>query len=117
MRERREYMRLCKEYQLQYGPVSALVRHECLRSGAAKNIGSGGLLFAADESLPLGAQLYLRISIPGWKQELGHAKKTDQIGSSLELKTIAEVLRVDYDVSTRRFVIGARFLGQVQSTE
>jgi len=116
MHERRECIRLAKDYLLQYGPVSALLHHEDLRAGAAHNLGSGGLLFSADESLPVGAQLYLSISIAGWSRELGHVQKTDRAGQALELRTIAEVLRVDYDVSAQRFVIGARFLGQVKTT-
>lgn len=115
MRERREFGRLDKEYQLQYGPFSAVVHQGDLREGAARNLGSGGLLFTADESLPVGAQLYLNISIPGWSQEQDHVKKIDHAESALELKTIAEVLRVDYDVSANCFLIGARFLGQVKT--
>ncbi|MEI6126780.1 MAG: hypothetical protein WCQ99_09550 [Pseudomonadota bacterium] len=115
MDERRKNIRLEKEYHLEYGPFSALINQDALKSSSLVNLSSGGVMFCADESFPVGAQLFLKIHIAGWAHENGAPAKVEDTGSELVLRTIAEVLRVDFDAAIKCYFIGAKFLGEVHS--
>ena len=115
MQEKRHHKRLEKEYRVEYGPFSALINQDQLTQTTLRNLGSGGVLFCADEDLPVGTQLLVRIHIAGWRQKAGEAEKTVDQKDELLLKAIAEVLHVTFDESSSRFLVGAQFLGQVQS--
>lgn len=116
MNERRKYNRLEKEYRVEYGQFSALVSQDCLKTSVLKNLGSGGVLFRAEEQLPVGTQLLLRIYISGWSQANGRIEKALNEESEMLLKAIAEVVRVDFDLNNKKcYLIGAKFLGQVNN--
>lgn len=115
MDDRRKKIRLTKQYRLEYGLFSALVNKDTLKSSSLVNLSGSGVLFGADVSFPVGAQLFLKIYIDGWVHEDGEAEKVEGSGSELLLKTIAEVLRVDFDAAVKSYFIGAKFLGEVRS--
>ena len=115
MNERRKYNRLEKEYRVEYGTFSTMVSQDCLKTSALKNLGSGGVLFCAEEQFPVGTQLFLKIYISGWSQDNGKIEKVSNEESELLLKAIAEVVRADFDLNNERYLIGAKFLGQVNN--
>ena len=115
MSDRRKYNRLEKEYSVEYGPFSALVSQDCLKKSSLKNLGSGGVLFSAEEQFPVGTQLFLKIYISGWSQDNGGIEKAANEESKLLLKAIAEVIRADFDSNNECYLIGAKFLGQVKN--
>lgn len=114
MQERRNHTRIDKECRIEYGPFSAMLRPGALRSGALRNIGSGGVLFTADAACAIGEQLFLKIYIPGWQECDGRCHQVTGSGSELLLETVAEVLRVDD--TGQGYLTGVRFLGSVQQS-
>ena len=113
MNERRQHMRLAKGYRLEYGPFSSLVNHQGLKGSTIHDISGGGVSFCAQERIPVGSQLFLKIYITGWRGEEGEAMAVSNEDSELLLMTVAEVLRTDYSEDNQCYLIGTRFLGRV----
>jgi hypothetical protein len=109
----RKYKRLSKEYQVEYGPISALFSENNLKSTRVKNVSGGGVLFGADEELLLGSQIILSIHVTGWRQENGTFIPVVDRASELCLKIIAEIVRVEHDPELGYYRTGARFVGRV----
>jgi len=110
---RRKYMRLAREYRIEYGPFSSLFSEHALRPTWAKNVSGGGVLFGTDEELPIGSKIVLSIQVSEWKQADGTYIATPGADTELQLKAIAEVVRVEYDSDSGIFRTGARFVGRV----
>ncbi len=109
----RKYQRLSKEYHVEYGPVSALFSENNLKSTRVKNLSGGGLLFSADEELVIGSQIVLFIHVTGWRQEDGSFIPISDRTSEMQLKTIAEIVRVEHDPDLGYYRTGARFVGRI----
>lgn len=109
----RKYKRLSKEYCIEYGPITALFSDHNLKTAMVKNVSGGGVLFGADEPLALGSQIVLLIHVTGWRQEDGTFTPIPDSASELQLKVIAEVVRVEHDQDLGYYRTGARFVGRV----
>ncbi len=115
MNNRRAFERLQKEYHIEYGPFSSMVDQDILKASVLKNLSAGGILFCSQEQHTVGSQIFLKIHVPGWKQNDDRIEKETKEGSEMLLKVIAEVLHVDSDTKNNCFWIGAKFLGQVHN--
>ncbi len=113
MLNRRKYMRLAREYPIEYGPVSALFSQGPLTASRAKNVSGSGVLFSAVEQLIIGSTIMVSIHIHGWMLEDGAQVPTTDQNAVLQLNVIAEVVRVEYDPATGAYRTGARFVGRV----
>jgi len=114
MEKRRKFLRLAREYRVEYGPLSALFSGERLKTAIAKNISGGGVLFSAHEELAVGSKIVLSIYVSGWTDEDGSLVPADDPEAELHFKVIAEIVRVERDDESGDFRIGARFVGRVR---
>ena len=113
MRNQRKYMRLAREYRIEYGPFSSLFSEHSLKPTLAKNVSGGGVLFGTDEELQLGSKIVLSIHIAGWKHNDGTYIPENELNTALQLKAIAEIVRVEQDSATGMYRTGARFVGRI----
>lgn len=109
----RQYTRLTKDYRIEYGPFSALFSENGLTAAMVKNVSGGGLLFGAYEELQIGSKIVLSIYVTGWKQEDGSYVPVPDHAAELQLKAIAEIVRVEHDKESGYYRTGARFVGRV----
>jgi len=105
--------RLSKDYRIEYGPFSSLFSEDNLKTTRVKNVSASGVLFSADEELQLGSKIVLSIHVTGWRQEDLTSKPIPENASVLQLKAIAEVVRVERDPESGSYRTGARFVGRV----
>ena len=109
----RQYTRLTKDYRIEYGPFSALFSENSLKAAMVKNVSGGGVLFGAYEDLPVGSKIILSIYVTGWRQEDGSCIPVPDHAAELQLKAIAEIVRVEHDKESGYYRTGARFVGRV----
>lgn len=109
----RKYTRLTKDYRIEYGPFSALFSESSLKATMVKNVSGGGVLFGAYEELPVGSKIILSIYVTGWRQEDGTHVPVPDHAAELQLKAIAEIVRVEHDKDFGYYRTGARFVGRV----
>jgi hypothetical protein len=109
----KKFSRLSKDYRIEYGPFSTLFSEDNLKATRVKNVSASGVLFSADEELQLGSKIVLSIHVTGWRQEELHSAPVPENTSVLQLKAIAEVVRVEHDPESGRYRTGARFVGRV----
>ena len=99
--ERRTYIRLNSKVNLRYAPVKS--KEEALKKrgltpeqlSVTKNISAGGLLFVADEELPLGSFLELKLELPDGEGQI---------------ECLAKVVRIEEIESDRNYDIAVCFL-------
>jgi len=106
-------MRLAKEYRIEYGPYSSIFSEQAMKKTVVKNVSGGGVLFAAFEELAPGSKIVLSIHVTGWRQEDGIFVPVPDKKADLNLKAIAEIVRVEHDPDTGCFRTGARFVGRL----
>jgi len=111
--ELRRYLRLTKEYRVEYGPFPASGPDDELRTGVIRNIGGGGLLFQSDEDFPVGSHLILKTYIDGWRQEGGDLVEAKDPAQEARITAIAEVLRSEYQSGAGIYHVAVRFLGRI----
>jgi len=109
----RKYMRIVREYRIEYGPFSSLFTKSVFKTTHAKNVSGGGVLFSAEEALDIGSKIVLLIHVNGWKQEMGSYVPCADHGSELQFNAIAEIVRVEHDQQTGVYRTGARFVGRL----
>jgi hypothetical protein len=109
----RQYKRLTKDYRIEYGPFSTLFSENSLKATMVKNVSGGGVLFGAYEELPIGSKIFLSIYVSGWRQEDGTYIPVPDHAAELQLKAIAEIVRVEHDNESGYYRTGARFVGRV----
>jgi c-di-GMP-binding flagellar brake protein YcgR len=114
MNNSRKYMRISREYRIEYGPFSGLFSNAAFKTTHAKNVSGGGVLFSADEALVIGSKIVLLIHVSGWKQHNGAYIPCPDDGTELQLNAIAEIVRVEHDQQTGSYRTGARFVGRLQ---
>lgn len=113
MLDRRTHKRLEKKYRIEYGPLTALMHPEELKSSTLVNLSAEGVQFTGDVSFPAGTQLFVKIYVTGWSDEQGEIVPVDDQHAEVLLKTIAEVLRVDFDSTNKKYLVAAKLLGRV----
>jgi c-di-GMP-binding flagellar brake protein YcgR len=99
--ERRTYIRLNSKVNLRYALVKS--KEEALKKrgltpeqlSVTKNISAGGLLFVADEELPLGSFLELKLELPDGEGQI---------------ECLAKVVRIEEIESDRNYDIAVCFL-------
>jgi len=109
----RKYKRIAREYRIEYGPFSAIFSASSFKATKVKNLSGGGVLFSADEAFDIGTKLVLVIHIGGWKLENNCCIPSEDHGTELQLKAIAEIVRVEHDLKTGIYRTGARFVGRL----
>jgi len=109
----RQYTRLTKDYRIDYGPFSTLFSGHSLTAAMVKNVSAGGVLFGAYHDLPIGSKIVLSMYVNGWRQEDGSYVPVPDHASELQLKAIAEIVRVEHDNESGYYRTGARFVGRV----
>ncbi len=111
MSELRRFLRLRKEYRVEYGPFPLSGRDGELQSSLIRNIGGGGLQFYSPESFPEGRQLILRIFISGWRQE--GEEMVEAEGAETLVTAIAQVKRTQFDPDKDSYLVAVEFLGRI----
>ena len=109
----RKYRRLSKEYRVEYGLFSEFLSENTFKTTVVKNVSGGGVLFGADEALTLGCKIVVSIYVTGWRQADGTFVPVPDHDSELQLKAIAEIVRVEHDADAGYYRTGARFVGRV----
>ena len=113
MAELRRYLRLTKEYRVEYGPFPASGRDDEFRTGVIRNIGGGGLLLGSEEDFPVGSHLILKTYINGWREEGDDLIEAEDPAQAARITAIAEVLRSEYQSGPGIFHVAVRFLGRI----
>lgn len=113
MVEVRRYLRLAKEYRVEYGPFPLSGRDDELRPTTIINIGGGGLLFRSTEDFPIGRHLILKTYIVGWRQDGQDLAESDDPAQEARITAIAEVLRSDYNPGEGCYHVAVQFLGRI----
>lgn len=113
MVELRRFLRLSKEYRLEYGPFPPSGGDKPLQTSVIKNIGGGGLLFRSEEPFPAGRQLLLKIYLPGWRQEGEEIVEAADPGAEAAISALAQVRRAEFDSSRGGYLVAVEFLGRV----
>lgn len=109
----RKYQRVAKECRVEYCLFASIVNKAGIKESFLNDLGAGGASFFTDESLEAGTQLYLKIYVPGWRQDSGELEKVAQPDAQVMLETIAEVVHKEFHENRNKYVIGTRFLGKV----
>jgi hypothetical protein len=111
--DNRKYQRLAKECRVEYCLFKSIVTKEGLRESSLNDLSGGGASFYASEKYDNGTQLYLKIYVPGWRQNDGELEQVVDNTSEVMLETIAEVIHTESGDGNDNFLIGTRFLGKV----
>jgi hypothetical protein len=111
--DNRKYQRLAKECRVEYCLFKSIVTKEGLRESSLNDLSGGGASFHASEKYDNGTQLYLKIYVPGWRQNDGELEQVVDNTSEVMLETIAEVIHTESGDGNDNFLIGTRFLGKV----
>jgi len=111
--ELRRFMRIAKDYRLEYGPFPFSGPDDELKTSRIRNIGAGGLMFESTEPLPKGRQLLLKIFINGWRPSGEELVESSDPGSEAMVTAIAQVLRCDPGAESGSFLVGVEFLGRI----
>ena len=109
----RKYKRLSKEYRVEYGLFSEFLSENKFKTTVVKNLSGGGVLFGTDQALTLGSKIVVSIYVTGWRQPDGTFVPVPDSDSELQLKAIAEIVRVEHDPDAGYYRTGARFVGRV----
>ena len=113
MTELRRFLRISKEYRVEYGPFPLSGGDGELKTSRIQNIGGGGLMFQAPEPFPPGRQLLLKIHISGWRQDGEEIIESTDPETEAPVTAIAQVLRSDYNSDEGYYLIGVEFLGRI----
>ena len=111
--ELRRFLRLDKDYRVEYGPFPLRGRDDELKPSLIKNIGGGGLMFHSAEPIPVGRQIILKIHLTGWRQDGDEIVESETGDAEVLLTAIAEVNRSEFNPDGGYYTIGAEFLGRV----
>lgn len=112
IRNLRQYLRANKEYPMEYSPFPLSGLTGPTQCGVIKNISGGGLMFHADEDLPIGLQLTVKLHIHGWRIDGDEAVETGDEKDVMPLTAIVEITRCQQCQDGRREV-GAKFVGRI----
>ena len=113
MTDLRRFLRVAKEYQVEYGPFPQTGQSGPLKPSVVTNIGGGGLLFNSEETIEVGSQLLLRIFVPGWRRQGDEIVESPDENEVAVISAIAEVRHVDFDQEKTCYSVGVQFLGRV----
>lgn len=113
MAELRRFLRVAKEYRMEYGPFPFSGRDNEVQPGVIKDIGGGGLMFQSQEPFPEGRQLFFKIFIMGWRLEGDDVVEAEGENTEAAITAIAQVLWSEFDAKEECYKIGVEFLGRI----
>lgn len=107
--EKREFVRLCREYVVQYGEFRFSTQKISNHEGMTGNISAGGVLVEIEEEYSPGTLLKLKIRVPNWEKCKSEFIKFNQTSLSEPFVALGKVVRVK-KILPQRYEIGIHFV-------
>lgn len=107
--ERRKFVRLSREYVLQYEEFRFSTQKISNYEGTTENISAGGVLIETEEEYSTGTLLKLKIRVPDWEKCKSEFLKIDQTSLSEPFVVLGKVVRVK-KILPQGYEIGLHFV-------
>lgn len=107
--ERRKFVRLSREYVIQYGEFRFSTEKISNYQGTTENISAGGVLIETEEEYSAGTLLKLKIRVPDWEKCKSEFLKLNQTSLSEPFVVLGKVVRVK-KILPQGYEIGLHFV-------
>lgn len=107
--EKRKFVRLCREYVVQYGEFRFSTQKISHYKGMTENISAGGVLIETEEEYSAGTLLKLKIRVPNWEEYKSEFLKFNQTSLSEPFVVLGKVVRVK-KILPQGYEIGLHFV-------